>query len=34
MTYPRIRDSYDVAAGIRHSLRWAAIRDDILPTAG
>jgi len=28
------RPQYDVADGIRHSLRWAAIRDDILPTAG
>jgi hypothetical protein len=25
---------YDVADGIRHSLQWAAIRDDILPPAG
>jgi hypothetical protein len=25
---------YHVAAGIRHSLQWAAIRDDILPPAG
>ena len=25
---------YDVADGIRHSLQWTAIRDDILPTAG
>jgi hypothetical protein len=24
---------YDVADGIRHSLQWAAIRDDILPPA-
>jgi UDP-glucose 4-epimerase len=28
------RPQYDVADGIRHSLQWAAIRDDILPTAG
>jgi UDP-glucose 4-epimerase len=28
------RPQYDVADGIRHSLQWAAIRDDILPAAG
>jgi UDP-glucose 4-epimerase len=28
------RPQYDVAEGIRHSLQWEAIRDDILPTAG
>jgi UDP-glucose 4-epimerase len=28
------RPQYDVADGIRHSLQWTAIRDDILPTAG
>ena len=28
------RPQYDVAEGIRHSLQWAAIRDDILSAAG
>jgi UDP-glucose 4-epimerase len=28
------RPQYDIADGIRHSLQWAAIRDDILPAAG
>jgi UDP-glucose 4-epimerase len=28
------RPQYNVSEGIRHSLEWAAIRDDILPTAG
>lgn len=28
------RPRYDVAEGIRHSLQWAAIRDDVLPMAG
>jgi UDP-glucose 4-epimerase len=28
------RPQYDIADGIRHSLEWAAIRDDILPSAG
>jgi UDP-glucose 4-epimerase len=27
------RPQYDVAEGIRHSLQWAAIRNDMLPTA-
>jgi hypothetical protein len=25
------RARYDIAGGIRHSLQWAAIRDEILP---
>jgi UDP-glucose 4-epimerase len=28
------RPRYDIADGIRHSLEWVAIRDDILPSAG
>jgi nucleoside-diphosphate-sugar epimerase len=28
------RPQYDVADGIRHSLQWAAIRDDMLPMTG
>lgn len=28
------RPQYDIAEGIRHSLEWAAIRDDILSAAG
>ena len=28
------RPQYDIPEGIRHTLQWAAIRDDILPAAG